>query len=118
MYIAIVGSREYSQLDKVRDYVDALSVDDHVISGGARGVDSAAVTAAKRRGLKSTVYHAEWDRYGRSAGFKRNILIVNDADKLVAFWDGKSRGTQHSIDLATKKGIPVEIISDKQTSNV
>jgi hypothetical protein len=113
VHIAIIGSRDYLPLDKVRDYVNTLADDDHIISGGARGVDSAAVAAAKQRGLPFTEYRAEWDRYGRSAGFKRNVLIVNDADRLVAFWDGQSRGTKHSINLAAKKGIPVEIIGDK-----
>ena len=48
--------------------------------------------------------------YGRSAGFKRNALIVAESDEVVAFWDMKSKGTKSTIDLATKAGKPVRII--------
>lgn len=49
-------------------------------------------------------YLPDWDKYGKSAGFKRNTTIVEACDTLLAFWDGKSRGTQDSIAKAEKLG--------------
>jgi len=54
-------------------------------------------------GCKSIIIKPEWNKYGKSAGYKRNSLIINEADKVVAFWKGESKGTKHSIDLAIKK---------------
>lgn len=55
------------------------------------------------------VYYPDWDKYGKQAGFIRNRLIINDSDCVLVFWDLKSKGTLNSIQLATKKGIPVHI---------
>ena len=107
MRVAIVGSRGYDKLELVRQYVRGLPTDTVVVSGGALGVDSTAVTEAKLCGLATTVYLPEWAKYGKSAGFRRNVLIVNDADVVVAFWDGKSKGTKHSMDLAVQLGRPL-----------
>jgi hypothetical protein len=54
-------------------------------------------------------YPALWDVYGKSAGYRRNADIVKAADRIVAFWDGKSSGTKHTIKLAKQAGKPVEI---------
>lgn len=110
MNIAIVGSREYAKLDAVRQYVSKLPDDVVVISGGARGVDSVAEAAAKRRGLEVKIFPAFWGQYGKRAGFMRNKQIVAAADRVVAFWDGLSPGTLSTIQLATEAGKPVEVI--------
>jgi hypothetical protein len=110
-WVAIVGSRDYPDLDAVHKFVDTLDIDDIVISGGARGVDRTAEEAADVRGLESYVYEAEWDKYGKRAGFLRNIKIVEECSELVAFWDGISKGTAHSIYLARKAGKPVTVFT-------
>jgi YspA, cpYpsA-related SLOG family len=109
MKIAIVGSRDFPQLERVDAFVDALSPGDVVVSGGARGVDSRAERRARARGLEVVIIPADWDRHGRSAGFKRNHDIIAAADRVAAFWDGTSRGTAHSIQLARKAGKRVDI---------
>lgn len=114
MHIAIIGSRNYSKPDLVRAYVAQLPQDTTVVSGGAPGPDSEAEQAAKKRGLPTRIFRADWQRYGKSAGPRRNRQIVSNADRLVAFWDGHSRGTAHSISEAKRQGKPVEIILDKQ----
>ena len=111
MNIAIVGSRKYANLDQVRKYITTLAPDTCIVSGGAQGVDQAAEEAAQSRGLTTRVFLPEYNRYGRKAPIVRNQEIVEQADKLIAFWDGESRGTKNSIDLAHKKGIPVEIFT-------
>ena len=110
MRVAIVGSRGYGNLTKVANYVATLAEDTVVVSGGAVGVDSAAERAALDRGLEVVVYLPDWERYGKSAGIKRNAEIVEGADMLVAFWDGVSHGTANSVDLAKRRGIQVTVI--------
>lgn len=100
MKVGIVGSRGFSDLEQVRAYVRTLAPGTTVVSGGAAGVDSAAEEEARRLGLPVQIIKPEWARYGRRAGFLRNKDIVNAADRVVAFWDGKSRGTSHTIKLA------------------
>ena len=113
MKIAIVGSRDYKNLDKVENYILQLDpANDVVISGGARGVDKVAELSAKQRGIPTVIFEANWKEFGRSAGFRRNADIVKAADSIVAFWDGSSRGTQHTVDLARKAGKLVVIYSD------
>lgn len=102
--IAIVGSRNYPHLDSVRGYVNRLPLDSIVISGGAQGVDRIAANAASARGMKTIVHEPEWNKYGKSAGMIRNSAIIDDCEKLVAFWDGESRGTADSIEKAKKAG--------------
>jgi len=112
MKIAIVGSREYLRWDIVHAFVSAIwrkHPGATVLSGGARGVDRHAVQAAMRHHMAFEVYPAQWDRYGKRAGYLRNELIVADADQVVAFWDGKSRGTKHTIDIARRHGVPFHV---------
>src|SRR5262245_11253362 len=103
MRVAVVGSRDYPDLEAVRAYVRAQPADTVIISGGARGVDQVAVDTARRLQLAYEVYPADWTRYGKRAGFLRNITIVDNADAVVAFWDGVSRGTKHTIDYANER---------------
>jgi hypothetical protein len=110
--IAIVGSRNFSKPELVFNFVKQLSEDTVIVSGGARGVDTWAELAAKKRGLGLLVFPAEWDKYGKRAGYLRNITIVENCDKVVAFWDGQSRGTQHTVSIAKSKNIPVKIITE------
>ena len=104
--VAIVGSRTYPRLGNVRSYVSSLAGDTTVISGGARGVDQAAEEEAKRLGLKLEVYPADWT-IGRGAGYARNQTIALACDRMVAFWDGMSRGTEHVVGCAFKLKKPV-----------
>ena len=110
MHIAIIGSRDFPRPELIHRYIRQLPPDTVILSGGARGVDTWAENAAKTRGLRTRIFHPNWGYYGKQAGLIRNREIVEAADKLVAFWDGTSTGTAHSIGLAEKKGIPVEII--------
>lgn len=111
MKVAIVGSRGFWDIDLVGEYVAGLDVTDVIVSGGARGPDHAAEVAARARGMRVEVILPDWTTFGKRAGFVRNVEIVGRCDRLVAFWDGQSGGTKHSIDLAHKAGKPVEIIA-------
>ena len=72
-------------------------------------MDFSAREYAQRHGLKLTEYLPEYSRYGRSAPLKRNITIIENADLVLAFWDGTSRGTKYVIDNCKKRNIPIQI---------
>lgn len=112
MRIAIVGSRGYADLDAVRRFVAWLPKGTTIVSGGARGVDALAVSEALLRGLKTEVHKPDWKTYGPRAGFVRNRLIIQKADVVVAFWDGKSGGTADSIALARELCKEVRLFID------
>ena len=110
--VAIVGSRDYSELKAVADYVYALPPDSIVISGGAVGVDSRAEAVAKARGLRVVSFRPNYELHGKRAPLVRNEAIAIDCDRMVAFWDGESRGTMHVVGIAQRLGKPVEIITE------
>jgi len=66
--VAIVGSREYLHLAKVREYILNLPQDTIILSGGARGVDKCAEKVANSKGLQTEIYPADWHKYGKAAG--------------------------------------------------
>jgi hypothetical protein len=110
MNIAVIGSRDFPQLDSVAAYVRGLPSGTIVISGGARGVDRVAASAARAAGHTVREFRPDWDRHGKSAGFKRNAQIVEASDRLVAFWDGKSRGTADTIEKARQADLHITVI--------
>lgn len=107
MKVAVIGSRGI-KLDNLGDYLpDDLT---EIVSGGAKGVDTTAREYATEHGIKLTEFLPEYNRYKRGAPLKRNIQIAEYADKVLAFWDGKSRGTKFVIDYCKNSNIPVEVI--------
>ena len=111
MKILVCGSREFEfnyEFMWQMDNVIGDNKDITIISGGARGADKLAENYAKLRNLKSIVVPAKWDVYGRSAGYRRNIEMLNMLDTndlVIAFQMNKSKGTQHTIDNAKMRGI-------------
>ena len=106
MKIAIVGSRNIT----VTDLSPYVSDGDEIVSGGAKGIDSCAAAYARAHGLKLTEFLPKYDLYGRAAPIVRNKEIVLYADKVVAFWDGTSKGTLSTIQFAKKENKPCEVV--------
>lgn len=106
MKVAVIGSRGLS-VDDLGRYLPKDTTE--IVSGGARGVDTSAREYALRHGLKLTEYLPDYARYGRGAPLKRNITIIENADLVLAFWDGTSRGTKFVIDNCKKRDIPVKV---------
>lgn len=104
--VAFVGSREFHPLSLVYQIMKKVGMC-RVISGGARGVDKEAEDAATALGYPKNIMKADWGKYGKSAGPKRNYEMVQEADVAMVFWDGSSRGTQDFMDKAKKKGMPM-----------
>lgn len=102
MKVAIIGSRTFTDYDRLEKICNSLDITE-VISGGAIGADYLGKYYANEYNIKYTEFPADWDKHGKKAGYLRNIDIVNAADIVLAFWDGKSKGTKHSIDLARKQ---------------
>ena len=82
-----------------------------IISGGARGVDRLGQRFAKENDIHLEIYRADWDSYGKAAGYRRNVQMAEVADALAAFWDGESKGTGHMIDIATKRDLKVLVFA-------
>jgi hypothetical protein len=112
--VIVAGSRTFGDFALLVRKLDSLlagkSLPVCIISGAARGADQLGEKYASMRGLDLVRMPAEWDRDGKSAGFKRNTRMAQTADALVAFWDGKSRGTKHMIAEAHKKNLNVRVI--------
>lgn len=105
---AVVGSRNFSDYRFMQDILQWFEIK-QVISGGAAGADSLARQYANSNNIPVIEHLPNWDLYGKSAGFRRNKTIVENSDEVIAFWDGSSKGTKHSIDIATEMGKPVHI---------
>lgn len=76
---------------------------DIVISGDAQGADTLGEEWAETFGIEVWHFPAKWEKYGKSAGFIRNAEMADHADALIAFWDGKSKGTAHMIKTMKSK---------------
>lgn len=106
MKIAVVGSRTIKTFDFA--LVGAVA-GDTIITGGAVGVDSFAEAEARARGIAVEVIKPDYKTYGRAATHVRNRAIVERCDRLVAFWDGQSRGTMGTVEYARRKGKPIDL---------
>lgn len=106
MKVAVIGSRGLSVTDLGR-YLPKNTTE--IVSGGAKGVDTSAREYALSHGIKLTEFLPEYTRFSRSAPLKRNITIIEYSDIVLAFWDGKSRGTKFVIDNCRKLGVEVRV---------
>ena len=112
MKIIIAGSRDfvsYLTLEKYCDkIIDLLGCSDIIIvSGTAKGADKLGERYAQYKGFEIAQFPADWDKFGKSAGYKRNEQMALYSDALIAFWDGSSKGTKHMIDLAKRHNLKV-----------
>jgi lactate dehydrogenase-like 2-hydroxyacid dehydrogenase len=80
-----------------------------VICGCARGADEHGRTWANKHGIKVENFPANWAKYGKSAGYRRNQEMAAKADGVIAIWDGHSKGTNHMINIAKEKGLKVQV---------
>jgi pantothenate kinase len=113
MKVIIAGGRTFQDFDLLCKKVDKiLSRQDEVevVSGAARGADKLGERYADLRGYKITRFPADWSNNGRAAGFIRNEEMAGYSDALIAFWDGKSKGSKHMIDTAYMMGLDVRVI--------
>jgi hypothetical protein len=116
MRLIIAGGRDFTDADMMEARLYNIlggSVNiwpDVVISGMARGADTLGWEWAKAHGVEVIEMPADWARYGRSAGYRRNEEMARAATHLVAFWDGVSRGTSNMIGIARRDKLALRIV--------
>lgn len=124
--VIIAGSRDFDDFSKLMnsciDILHEISEQNdnldkiRIVSGTARGADLLGEQYAKVAGYEVSRFPADWDGLGKRAGYVRNAEMAKYAmadgnyGVLIAFWDGKSKGTKHMIDLAEKNGLEVHIV--------
>ena len=117
MKTIIAGSRSINDIEIIRSAVKISGFNiTEVVSGTARGVDRLGEVYADKEDIVIKRFPADWDRYGRGAGYRRNAQMAEYGDALIAIWDGESRGTASMIRLARGKGLRVYVHVVKQMS--
>lgn len=112
--IAIIGSRsfnDYNLLVSELSKLDILNENLTIVSGGAKGADMLAEKYADENDYNKKIFKPNWKKYGRGAGIVRNKEIIENSDLVIAFWDGTSKGTKSSIDLAKKFNKEIIVIT-------
>lgn len=110
MKVIIAGSRDFDDYEALKaGIIESGFGITEIISGGARGADALGERYAEENSLALSIFPADWDKFGKSAGMIRNKEMADNADGLIAYWDGKSRGTKNMIDIANAKKLNVHI---------
>ena len=115
--VIVADGRDFADYAYLKEKLDEVfgslwDINSHpieIISGMAKGADTLGIRYAEEHKLTVVLYPANWKKYPRMAGILRNMNMLVTATHLVAFWDGKSHGTKHMIEIAKAKGIPVWI---------
>jgi len=114
MKVGIVGGRDF--IDARMFYYEILQFltfygeITQVISGGACGADTLAEKWSKDNNVPFIVFKPDWKKFGKAAGFMRNSDIVKESEFVIAFWDGKSKGTKDTINKTKELKIPLKIV--------
>ena len=111
MKLIIAGSRTFTDYQLL---CQTLAPERHhiteVIHGGARGADQLGFRWAVRHHVRSRCFAADWERFGKAAGVRRNHQMAQAGDMLLAFWDGRSAGTRHMISCMEQLSKPVVVV--------
>ena len=118
LYLIVAGSRGWRDYALMRRKLNHLTQNFNqvvVLSGCARGADTLGEKWAHERGHEVKQFPADWNRYNKMAGNLRNLQMLDYAQSqehcgVVAFWDGKSRGTRHLFKTAEIRGVPTRVI--------
>ena len=97
--VAVIGSRSFHNYKYVKERLDQLEIT-RIVSGGAIGVDTLADKYATEMNIPIKHYYPDYDEFGKSAPLRRNEDIIKDAEIVVAFWDGTSKGTKNALSIA------------------
>lgn len=108
MKVAVIGSRNLT-IDDLGKYLPAETTE--IVSGGAKGIDASAREYALANSIKLTEFLPDYAKYKKGAPLKRNLQIIEYADVVIAFWDGKSKGTKFVIDNCNRIGKKVVVFT-------
>ena len=115
--VIIAGSRGFSNYKLLREKCNKFLREKRkecniiIVSGHARGADTLGEKYAKDEGFDLEIYPAQWKKFGKAAGFRRNEQMAEVADALIAFWNGESHGTKHMIDIMNEKNLLVKVVN-------
>lgn len=117
--VIIAGSRDFNNYEHLKEKCDYWLnfhsiINPEIVSGTANGADKLGERYASERGYKVTKFPADWS-LGKKAGYERNFEMAKYSDVLIAFWDGRSKGTYHMINLGIQLGLIV--IIEKYNNN-
>ena len=113
MKLGVVGSRNFENYSLMKKYlckIHSIEPITLIVSGGAKGADITAEFWAREFVVKTLILKPDWEKHKKAAGFIRNVDIVKNSDKVIAFWDGRSKGTKHTIDICKKEGKKCKIV--------
>lgn len=111
--VIVAGGRDFNDYNLLKNKLDYLlsnKKDIEIVCGEAKGADSLGKRYAIENNHNIKSFPADWNTYNKSAGYIRNKQMAEYSDALIAFWDGKSKGTNHMINLAKEKGLKVKIV--------
>ena len=115
--VIIAGGRDFKNYNKLKNYCDKVlrskikeGYEIKIVSGTANGADKLGERYAKERGYEILRFPADWNAYGKRAGYIRNKQMAESADACVCFWDGTSRGTKWMIEIAEEKQLPLRVV--------
>lgn len=117
MKLIIAGSRnflDYDYLVKVLNESNLINSVEEVVCGMARGADLLGKRFAEEHNIPVKEFPADWNKYGKRAGYIRNQQMAEYGTDVLVFWDGISRGTKHMTDISRKMGLPVSVINYNQ----
>ena len=114
--LIIAGGRDFSDYQLLQLETQRFLVEQNfnpsqltIISGKAQGADSLGEQFARKYHFQVEEFPADWNTYGKRAGYLRNEVMAHNADALIAIWDGYSKGTKHMIDLAKKYNLKIYV---------
>lgn len=114
--LAVIGSRDYLDRKFVFEilsrFIKKYPSVRFIVSGGAVGPDLISESFARKNNLSRLIFRPEYKKHGKSATFKRNFEIIDSAEYVIAFQKNKSKGTQHSIEYALKKKLPIVVFNE------
>ncbi len=111
--VIIAGGRDFDDYNLLKSTMDRflskITSEICIVCGMARGADLLGERYAKEKGYVVHRFPADWETFGKVAGFVRNEEMAQNADALVAFWDGDSHGTQHMIKTAKRYKLKIRV---------
>ena len=116
MKVIIAGGRtfkDYDLLCRKADLFLSRQNEVEIVSGAAKGADKLGERYAEERGYEVKLFPADWGTFGNAAGYRRNVEMAVYGDVLIAFWDSKSKGTKHMIDIAREQDLKIRIVTYK-----
>lgn len=116
--VIVAGGRDFNNYDLLKQKLDIYLANLNnivIISGKAEGADRLGEEYAKENNYKLVMYQADWNTHGKAAGPIRNKQMAEYGEYLIAFWDGKSKGTKNMIEVAKELGLKIKIVMYENT---